>query len=99
MEIDLTEFTRFRCAVTLDTPDGVPTRVRLLEWSVLNTTFLDKRPKDESATLAEGVVSVLMSSVGHMSPDIVDAWLISLPDSDPAVSNLQTPVEKTWSIC
>ncbi len=68
MEIDLTDFTRFRCTIALHTPGCMLTRVRLLEWSVPNTNSLNQRPKDESATLAEGVVSVLMSSVGHMSP-------------------------------
>jgi hypothetical protein len=73
-EIDLTDFTRFRCAITLQTPGGLLTRVRLLEWSVRNAASLalwNQQPKDQSAALVEGVVPVLMSSVGHMSPDIV----------------------------
>ena len=72
MEINHTDFTRFRCAITLHAPSGMLTRVQLLEWSVLNINSLALWTKDESATLAEGVVSVLMSSVGPMSPDIVE---------------------------
>ena len=72
MEINLTDFTRFRCAITLHTPGGMLTRVRLLQWSVLIAASLavwNQRPKDESAALAEGVVPVLVSSVEHMSPN------------------------------
>lgn len=66
IEIDLTDFTRFQCAITcitLHTPGCMPTRMRLLEWSVLNAAspaLWNERPKDESAALAEGVVPVLM---------------------------------------
>ena len=79
MEINLTDFTRFQCAITLHTPGSMLTRVRLLQWSVLDAASLalwNQRPKDESAALAEGVIPVLVSSVGHMSPDIVEIGLL-----------------------
>jgi len=74
-EIDLTDLTRFRCAVTLQTPGSMLTRVRLLEWSAASLALWNQQPKDQSTALAERVVPVLVSSVGHMPPDIVEQCL------------------------
>ena len=72
------------------------TRVRLLEWSVRNAASLalwNQQPKDESAALAAVVVPVLMSSVGHMSPDIVERLgLLHYP----TLTQADQPFSRLW---
>jgi len=46
--------------------------VRLLQWNVRSLTLWNELPKDSSAELAEATIQVLMYSVEHTAPDIVE---------------------------
>lgn len=71
-EIDPTDFTRLRYVVTLQNAEGEARRVRLLQWNARGLTFWNELPKDSSAKLADDAAQVLMQSVEHMSPDVVE---------------------------
>jgi len=73
-EIDPTDFTRLRYAVTVQNAEGELRRVRLLQWNDRSLALWNELPKG-SAELAKGVVQVLMYSVEHMAPDVVESKL------------------------
>ncbi|KAF8912221.1 hypothetical protein CPB84DRAFT_1841899 [Gymnopilus junonius] len=75
VNIDPTDFTRFRFVVILQNYKGEPKRLRLVQWNDPNSDTWRSIGKEESAQLAAGWSEVLVYSLENYSPAKVEQML------------------------
>ncbi|KAG6909213.1 hypothetical protein DXG01_001520 [Tephrocybe rancida] len=71
--IDPTDFTRMRFVIILQTDDGYPRRLRLLQWNDLNADHWRAMSKSKSADLHEGWFEALLFFTEKVTPADVES--------------------------